>query len=141
MGIALATFADELRAALPFEALQFGPVEEAPRTFRSMAEARAALRTGLAGALAAARELGDTSLPDAIPVALAMLDAPGPLDRMALSPVMETIHQRLAALFRAEGERAGPEHGDQWFGLAAKVDADKALFTEWLERGGESASN
>lgn len=142
-GAVLSKLADTLRDAIAFDDLVFedDDDDEPVKPVASSAEARARLRRGLAGALEAAKVLGDTTLPDAIPVALAILDAPGRLDRMALAPVMETVHQRLAALFRAEGERAGATDGQQWIRLAEQVDDDKRLFTDWLEREGGVPGN
>ncbi len=137
----LSAYVERLRAALPFEDLDFEPHEETRPAFASMAEARATMRRGLAGALAAANELGDTTLPEAIPIALAILDAPGELDRSSLSPVMATVHERLAALFRAEGKRAGTRDGAQWLRLADQVEEDKRLFTEFLEESEERLAN
>jgi hypothetical protein len=62
----------------------------------TMTEARASLRRGLAGTLEAAGSLGgDADLIKAIEIALSVLDAPGPLNRTTLAPVMSTVHEGL----------------------------------------------
>jgi len=140
----LAANAAALREAVAFEALDFSGDEDDDdddaRPLASLEEARALLRRGLGGALEAVRVLGDTSLAEAIETAFAVLNAPGPLDRSSLAPILETVHERLAKLFRAEGHAAGRE-GEKWLHLADRVEADKHMFSEWLGQHGTSQAN
>lgn len=140
----LAQYADILRTEIPFGSLDFsgehGDAATAPRgataPIASMSEARASIRNGLIATLAIVRELGHDQVRDPIEVAIAILNAPGELDRVTLSPVMETVHERLATVFRAEAKAAGPREGKPWLRLASDVDGDRRFFSEWLAQSG-----
>ena len=141
----LGAYATALREAVAFEALDFSgddtdtDADEA-EPLASLEDARVLLRRGLVGALEVVRALDDTRLAEAIETALAFLDAPGPLDRSSLAPVMATVHERLAKLFRAEGHAAGRK-GERWLRLADRVDDEKRIFGEWLGRQSARRAN
>lgn len=142
-GALMAVYADAIRSAVPISTLALGArVSETALRPTTMTEARASLRRGLAGTLEAAGSLGgDAELIKAIEIALSVLDAPGPLNRTTLAPVMSTVHEGLAALFRSQAETASPRERHEWLGFAADVDRDKRMFAAWLERQGGHAAN
>jgi len=138
----IAEYTDILRAEIAFESLDFGAdrgVTSAPIT--SMGEARASISNGLLKTLQVVEAIGHDQARDPIEVALAILSAPGELDRAALGPVMATIHETLAALFRAEAKAAGPREGKPWLGLADQVDEDRRFFVDWMSQHTAPARN
>lgn len=136
----LASFAERLREALPASALR-GSDEGAIEEGVPPKDPRAFLTRCLEPLAPLARVLGASDVTDVVEVALAILRAPGPLDKDGLAPVMRELHARVAGMFRLRAEEA--EGGEREEALRALSNAEEAAaaMDEVLARIDPSAAN
>ncbi|MSP60724.1 MAG: hypothetical protein EXR72_10355 [Myxococcales bacterium] len=105
----LLEFADQVRAIVPLSALSL-PEDRASGLDR---ERRARLRNALVDSVALVGLLGFDDAADAHDLAVAILEAPGPLNRKALAPALRAVHERMADVFRHRAaETVGRTHDE-----------------------------
>lgn len=99
------------------------------RTAEELVEAarrdpRGILQRGLSAMLPNVRLLGDGATADAVELALAIVEAPGPLRKKALAPALRAVHGEMMRMFRAranETEGAAREEAQAAAGRAAEA--------------------
>jgi hypothetical protein len=112
-----------------------------PRKFDTESDARAWLADSLDLVDEIARSFEDVDTLDAITLCRSILLAPGPLDKVALAPVVRSVHAGVARLFR-EGAAAGPPSMRADFLAAAdQADEEAALYDLIIREIGSPAMN
>jgi hypothetical protein len=120
----LRAWADALRAAVPFSSLRPPGVDEEDVDLQD--DPRGAMRRSIERILPALRLLGAPEAIEAGETALAILDAPGPLDVKGLAPVMRTLHERMEGVFRQGAEDAPTEEGRERLQAAVRNAREEA---------------
>ncbi len=136
----LGEYADMVRAELPFSTLGF----EADRADGDAlgadlpSEPRERFRAAITRFLPVVKLLEADDALSAAETVLAILDAPGPLDRKALGPVVRTMYERVALLFRQGAEEATGKEREERLRSALAVDEDVHELDRWLAQMGGS---
>ncbi len=158
----LAEYADLVRAEIPYATLRWPDEEESeeaaseeeldgewddegeePDEKESLEEAmerdpRGTFRRALSRVLPTVRILDAPEVAEAIETAIAILDAPGALDRRALAPVMRTVHEHMATLFRRGARETTGEVRASLLEKAGQIEEDARDMTLWLEKTSKS---
>ena len=85
--------------------------------------------------------LGGTALLEAIGMCLAVLDAPGRLDKRALAPVLKLTHERVGDLFRQGIEETTGALQAKLVDGARQADEEAALMQKFLDELDPEAPN
>ncbi len=144
---ALRANADAIRATAHVAELAFDPSDDTGASDASeastcegsvadlvRASSSIALESVLTELLAADTHATDVALSEAIAVAIAVLNAPGPLPGDTLARVMITLNERFSGLVRDHGRSAGAGDRERWANLGEKLEKQSRIYSDWLRR-------